>query len=48
VNKMIATKEAQALYQKWIGPVLPAIEQTRNYCRQPDHNQIPTDSVNSK
>lgn len=47
VNKTIATKEAQALYQKWIGPVLPAIEQTRNYCRQLD-TIPPTDSIDSK
>jgi polar amino acid transport system substrate-binding protein len=48
VNKTIATKEAQTLYQKWIDPILPAIEQTRNYCRQPENNQIPKDSVDSK
>lgn len=47
VNKAIATKEAQDLYQRWIGPILPAIEQTRNYCRQPDTNPILTDSVDS-
>ena len=48
VNKTIATPETQALYQKWIGPILPAIEQTRNYCRQSNTNPIPSNSVDSK
>ncbi len=38
VNRAIANEDIQTLYQKWIGPVFPAIEQTRNYCRPSEKN----------
>lgn len=45
VNKAIANDDIQTLYQKWIGPVFPVIEQTRNYCRPSEKNQNSSKSI---
>ncbi len=38
VNQAIALPETKAIYQKWVGPLLPALDSVRSYCNQQSEN----------